>query len=295
MVDGLAEEELGDVYELLGIRRSATDAQIVTAFRKQSLKCHPDRHPDDPAAAVKSDQWAEIIMVDGLAEEELGDVYELLGIRRSATDAQIVTAFRKQSLKCHPDRHPDDPAAAVKFNKLVRAKELLLDPARRAEIDNSCRYRKNDQDLEEALEKHETELATAEEQLQEAENHLEELRAVGHGAGQDDEVLRRSAIKDAFRAVQEQKKRLVKARYMRDKQLALLATSPVTKVEEAKKEPPEIWDHWDGLLGSGLIQGLCELAMPVWGLFSSSETGVACGASAAGVAAGSPPTPASAC
>merc|ERR1740129_360233 len=79
-------------------------------------------------------------------DDDLGDVYELLGVSEEAGEKDIQGAFRKGSLKCHPDRNPDDPAAAEKFDRLTRAKELLLDAVRRAEYD---RKRKAKRDLEE--------------------------------------------------------------------------------------------------------------------------------------------------
>mmetsp|Transcript_43509 Transcript_43509/g.128755 ORF Transcript_43509/g.128755 Transcript_43509/m.128755 type:complete len:296 (-) Transcript_43509:57-944(-) len=72
---------------------------------------------------------------DGAKDEDLGDVYELIGVEQDATDKEITTAYRKASLKCHPDRNPDDPEAPAKFDRLTRAKDLLLDPARRAGLD----------------------------------------------------------------------------------------------------------------------------------------------------------------
>eukprot|EP00928_Gymnodinium_smaydae_P096968 TRINITY_DN8675_c0_g1_i1.p1 TRINITY_DN8675_c0_g1~~TRINITY_DN8675_c0_g1_i1.p1 ORF type:complete len:319 (-),score=63.33 TRINITY_DN8675_c0_g1_i1:10-966(-) len=68
-------------------------------------------------------------------DDDLGDVYELLGVDYDAGDKEITTAYRKGSLQCHPDRNPDDPEAAIKFDRLTRAKDLLLDPQKRAVLD----------------------------------------------------------------------------------------------------------------------------------------------------------------
>jgi len=59
------------------------------------------------------------------------DPYAILEIPSDATDAMIKSAFRKMSVKRHPDRNPDDPDAAEKFRELVRAKEFLLSPIKR--------------------------------------------------------------------------------------------------------------------------------------------------------------------
>lgn len=77
-------------------------------------------------------------------EDDLDEAYELFGVEDDATDKEIQTAYRKISLKVHPDRNPDDPLASEKFDRLTRAKDLLLDPAKRAEFD---RKRKTQRDL----------------------------------------------------------------------------------------------------------------------------------------------------
>lgn len=68
-------------------------------------------------------------------EDDLEEAYELFGVAEDATDKEIQSSYRKLSLKCHPDRNPDDPEAAQKFDQITRAKDLLLDPVRRAELD----------------------------------------------------------------------------------------------------------------------------------------------------------------
>lgn len=50
------------------------------------------------------------------------DAYELLGVDRTASMAQIRRAYRNAVLKCHPDSHPDDPdTAAKRFSQLTEA------------------------------------------------------------------------------------------------------------------------------------------------------------------------------
>ncbi|GCA62280.1 hypothetical protein KIPB_002511 [Kipferlia bialata] len=58
------------------------------------------------------------------------DPLKLLGVDANATPKEITKAYRRRALKCHPDRHPDDPEAASKFHELTQAYELLLDPQR---------------------------------------------------------------------------------------------------------------------------------------------------------------------
>ncbi|GAA5901731.1 hypothetical protein JCM6882_006052 [Rhodosporidiobolus microsporus] len=67
-------------------------------------------------------------------EDDL-DYYALLGVAPDATLAQIKTAYRKESLKVHPDRNPDNPQAAHLFHQLNSAFTLLSDPSQRAALD----------------------------------------------------------------------------------------------------------------------------------------------------------------
>mmetsp|Transcript_27949 Transcript_27949/g.64506 ORF Transcript_27949/g.64506 Transcript_27949/m.64506 type:complete len:219 (+) Transcript_27949:69-725(+) len=198
-------------------------------------------------------------------DEEL-DLYEILGISSDADTAQIASAFRKAALRCHPDRNPNDPEAAAKFQRLFRAKESLLDPAQRAQIDV---HLKDKHELEACLQESEGELAAAEEKLREAETRFQSIRRGGLGGVDTKDEVKRMSARDALRSVQESKKLVVEARYMRDKYQALLeATLRWKRGESDEQDPcqkPEV--AYDGF-GTGIYQGLCELAMPVVNLFS---------------------------
>jgi molecular chaperone DnaJ len=61
--------------------------------------------------------------------------YETLSVERTATEVDIKTAFRKQAMQCHPDRHPNDTPAEHRFKEVNEAYEILKDPDKRAAYD----------------------------------------------------------------------------------------------------------------------------------------------------------------
>jgi molecular chaperone DnaJ len=64
------------------------------------------------------------------------DYYEVLGVDRNADSEEIKKAYRKQALKHHPDRNPNDHSAEEKFKELGEAYEILNDPQSRANYDH---------------------------------------------------------------------------------------------------------------------------------------------------------------
>lgn len=66
---------------------------------------------------------------------EKRDYYEVLGIGKSATEAEIKKAYRKLALKYHPDKNPDDKEAEEKFKEAAEAYEVLSDTEKRQRYD----------------------------------------------------------------------------------------------------------------------------------------------------------------
>jgi molecular chaperone DnaJ len=63
------------------------------------------------------------------------DYYEVLGVPRNASEADIKKAFRTLARKYHPDANKDDPQAAEKFKEINEAYQVLSDPEKRARYD----------------------------------------------------------------------------------------------------------------------------------------------------------------
>jgi len=63
------------------------------------------------------------------------DPYAALGLKKTATDAEIKKAYRKIARTCHPDLNPDDASAEVRFKEASVAYDLLKDPEVRARFD----------------------------------------------------------------------------------------------------------------------------------------------------------------
>ena len=63
------------------------------------------------------------------------DLYQRLGIKRGATEAEVKKAYRSLAKQLHPDRNTDNPNAAERFAQVTQAYDLLSDKDRRARYD----------------------------------------------------------------------------------------------------------------------------------------------------------------
>jgi curved DNA-binding protein len=66
---------------------------------------------------------------------EYRDYYEILGVPRSASQAEIKKAFRKLARQHHPDRNPGDSAAEKRFKDVNEANAVLSDADKRKQYD----------------------------------------------------------------------------------------------------------------------------------------------------------------
>ena len=66
---------------------------------------------------------------------EKRDYYEVLGVAKNASEADIKKAYRKVAKKYHPDMNPGDKAAEEKFKEAAEAYEVLSDSEKRARYD----------------------------------------------------------------------------------------------------------------------------------------------------------------
>ncbi len=63
------------------------------------------------------------------------DYYEVLGVAKNVSDADLKKAFKRMAMKLHPDRNPDDKDAEEKFKEAKEAYDILSDAKKRAAYD----------------------------------------------------------------------------------------------------------------------------------------------------------------
>ena len=65
----------------------------------------------------------------------MADPYSTLGVAKTASEAEIKSAYRKLAKELHPDKNKDNPKASEKFSDVTKAYDLLSDKTKRAQYD----------------------------------------------------------------------------------------------------------------------------------------------------------------
>ncbi|KTE40759.1 MULTISPECIES: DnaJ C-terminal domain-containing protein [unclassified Sphingopyxis] len=65
----------------------------------------------------------------------MADPYSTLGVAKSASEAEIKSAYRKLAKELHPDKNKDNPKASEKFSDVTKAYDLLSDKTKRGQFD----------------------------------------------------------------------------------------------------------------------------------------------------------------
>ena len=68
------------------------------------------------------------------------NLYNVLGVAPNATDDEIKKVYRSLAMRYHPDRN-DAPGAEVRFKGITKAYEILSDPVKRDEYNQSVNHR----------------------------------------------------------------------------------------------------------------------------------------------------------
>ncbi|KAF2826066.1 DnaJ-domain-containing protein [Ophiobolus disseminans] len=88
--------------------------------------------------------------LEDIAKNATEDFYELLGVAFDAQEAAVKKAYRKASIKYHPDKNPDNKDAANRFIYLGWARDILLDATLKGIYDRS-RTRRREKVLQDEL------------------------------------------------------------------------------------------------------------------------------------------------
>ena len=63
------------------------------------------------------------------------DYYEVLDIKRDASQSEIKKSFRSLARKFHPDKNPNDPESELKFKEVQEAYAILSNPSEKRKYD----------------------------------------------------------------------------------------------------------------------------------------------------------------
>src|SRR5262249_40026242 len=79
----------------------------------------------------------KVLRIPGVRDQHMPrDYYEVLGLKRGATDDEIKRAYRHLAREHHPDRNPADKGAESRFKEVKEAYDVLSDKTKRSQYDH---------------------------------------------------------------------------------------------------------------------------------------------------------------
>ncbi|TMW65342.1 hypothetical protein Poli38472_007984 [Pythium oligandrum] len=124
-------------------KRRADESQSQTKPRKRQRRGKPvqeeEENKEKDGNATSPASQNEKPVVSGVSDTECramehldsDDYFEVLGLARTATEADVKKAYRKLAIQWHPDKNRSDPKAEEYFKKIAEAYEVLSDPEKR--------------------------------------------------------------------------------------------------------------------------------------------------------------------
>ena len=106
--------------------------------KKSTSKSKKDKKPIKEEEESKSDVTSE-------ENPQSPNLYSLLGVEKTATNAEIKKAYRRLVFVYHPDKNKTDPDAGSKFANITRAYKILSNPDSRRIYDETGDYDDEDE------------------------------------------------------------------------------------------------------------------------------------------------------
>jgi DnaJ family protein C protein 17 len=179
--------------------------------------------------------------LEELARSTTEDYYELLAVPFDAEEAVIKRAYRKASIRYHPDKNPDNKDAADRFIALGWARDILIDPKLKGEYDRARTRRREKAFQDELLSgnrrKMKEELERRERESADFGASLKRKRAADLSEAERREMEIQRLAEDGKRRRKEAQDRKEQAR--RDEEAAVAAAAEPVRSPARKTRPGE--------------------------------------------------------
>lgn len=204
------------------------------------------------------------------------DFYELLGVQFETSENDIKRAYRKESIKWHPDKNPD-PSAVEKFHALAIARDVLLSPEAKAAYDKARAAKLQKQKQHEMLEGKRRKMK---EDLERRESGFFKRKREEEDAEEKLQMEIRRLAEDGKRRRKEREERLNKEK--EEEEASFIAEEEGEKVQSAPEaQAPEVdrtiivrWfreGEGETLSKDGLLQMFCRFGRIERAFLSSKE------------------------